>query len=136
MDLYRESLSEYRFQAEFNWSRTQYWLVFNAGILTAGVALWATTQSRLVTIVFVLGVVCCALSARAVQVSHLYYRATRDRVRRLESELAVPTAAVVDTTRGFTGTRRPIVNVQAVVYLLLVSLAGADLLAAVLALAA
>ncbi|HEY5879526.1 MAG TPA: hypothetical protein VIU11_11480 [Nakamurella sp.] len=132
LDLYRESLAEYRFQAQFNWSRAQYWLVFNAGILTAGVALLAGTHSRLVVIVFVIGVVCCLLSARAVQVAHLYYRASRDRVSRLERELHVPAAAPVDTTRGFTGGRRPRVNVQAVVYLLLASLAGADVVAAVL----
>jgi hypothetical protein len=105
--------------------------VFNAGILTAGVALLATTHSRLVVIVFALGAVCCGLSARAVQVAHLYYRATRDRVRRVERELTVPQAALVDTTRGFADTRRPRVNVQAVVYLLLGGLAVADVIAAV-----
>ena len=42
----------------------------------------------------------------------------------------------MDTTRGFTGERRPRVNVQAVVYLLLSALAGADVVAAVLSLMA
>jgi hypothetical protein len=46
--------------------------------------------------------------------------------------LQVPAGALVDTTRGFTDARRPTVNVQAVVYLLLTAVAVADVVAAVL----
>lgn len=33
VELYKNAIEEYRFQAKFNWSRTQYMLVFNTGIL-------------------------------------------------------------------------------------------------------
>ena len=135
LDLYRLAVEEYRFQLGHNWSRTQYWLAFNVGILAAGTALLTIpTRSVFSVIVFAVGAVAASLSMRAVQVSHGYYRATRNRVRRVEDALDLPADLRFDTTAGFTGRRRPRVNVTAVVYLLLTALAVADIAGAVAAL--
>jgi hypothetical protein len=128
LELYKIAVDEYRFQAQFNWSRTQYWLVFNSGILAAGVALVAAFgDSTFPILVFAVGVVACALSARAIQVSHGYYRAARARLQRFETALDLQPEMRFDTTAGLAHARRPTVNVTAVTYLLLAVLAAADI---------
>lgn len=127
LELYRLAVDEYRFQAQFNWSRTQYWLVFNSGILAAGVALMAATGRAFPVLVFALGLAACGLSMQAIRVTHGYYRNARDRVRRFEAELAIPQHLRMDTTAGLRSPRQRIrVNATAVTYLLLAALAVAD----------
>lgn len=48
-DLYKSAMEEYRFQASFNWSRTQYLLGPNVAVLTAGtvVSSWARGRAGL-----------------------------------------------------------------------------------------
>jgi hypothetical protein len=136
LDLYKVAVDEYHFQATFNWSRAQYWMVFNSGILIAGTAL-LTVPGRSVypVVVFLVGAVASLLSMRAVQVAHSrYYRAARGRVKRFEELLSIPNDLQFDTTTGFTGRQRPKVNVSAVTYLLLTVLAVADITGAVAAL--
>jgi hypothetical protein len=130
------AVDEYRFQVQLNWSRTQYWLVFNSGFLAAGVGLLAAFKhSTFPALVFAVGVVACGLSARAIQISHSYYRVTRARVRRFEEKLDLDRELRFDTTAGFRGARKSIrVNVTAVTYLLLASVAAADVVGIVAAL--
>ena len=116
-DLYKIAVDEYRFQAQFNWSRTQYLLAFNAGILAVAVGL-ASQQGRLTATVFGLGAVAAVLSVFVVKVQHGYYRAARDHMRRIEDQLLIPTDQRLDTTAKLGGRKRT-VSVNMVVYLLL-----------------
>ncbi len=119
------SVEEYRFQAQFNWSRTQYLLAFNAAILTAASAV-ASRPGRSAAFVFILGAVAAMLSALAVRTQHGYYRAARDRMRRVEEALGVPFEQRIDTTSTL-GHRRRAASVNQVVYLLLGGMTAADL---------
>lgn len=123
-DLYRIAVEEYRFQAQFNWSRTQYLLAFNAGILAVAVGL-ATQQGRLTAAVFGLGTVSALLSMSVVKVQHGYYRAARDHMRRVEAHVEVPPDQRLDTTAKLGGRSRTI-SVNTVVYLLLSAVAVAN----------
>ena len=131
-ELYRVAVEEYRFQARFNWSRVQYLLAFNAGILAAGVAL-ASQSGGLAAVVFGLGIVACVLTVLVHRVQHSYYRKARDWMRRIEQTLAIPQDALVDTTATLSGAARR-VSVTQVIYLLLGAIAVADALSIVLVL--
>jgi hypothetical protein len=133
LELYRVAVDEYRFQALFNWSRTQYWLVFNTGILAAGVAVRgiAGAPGWAAAIVLLVGAVAACLSMRAVLVTHDYYRAARNHMKRLEKALALPGDVQLDTTQQMRDGRTRSVNVTAVSYLLLAVVAVADVVAAV-----
>jgi hypothetical protein len=75
-DVYQIAVAEYRFQATFNWSRTQYLLAFNVGILAAASALGSIPgQGRGAGLVIALGAVAAVLSAILVRIQHGYYRA-------------------------------------------------------------
>lgn len=124
-DLYRMAVDEYRWQASHNWSRTQYLLAFNAGILTAAVAV-ATQGGRVGALIFGLGAVASILTAFAVRAQHDYYRAARARMTRMEDRLGISEDARVDTTATLGGRSR-IFSVNQVVYLLLVALLVANL---------
>jgi len=126
-DIYKVAVDEYRFQAQHNWSRTQYLLAFNAGILTAGAAV-ASQGGRGAAPVFLFGVVSAFLSAVAVGTQHDYYRAARDRMQRIEVAVRVPHDQRMDTTATL-GHRRRVVSVNTVVYLLLAAIAAADVVA-------
>ncbi len=69
MDLYRLAVEEYRFQAEFNWKRTQYLLAFNAAILAAGTAVAGRFGAYAIP-VFALGAVACVLAALVMRQQH------------------------------------------------------------------
>jgi len=45
VELYKNAIEEYRFQAKFNWSRTQYMLVFNTGICSRGMRIREPSNS-------------------------------------------------------------------------------------------
>ncbi|PUA82095.1 hypothetical protein [Nocardioides currus] len=124
-DLYRIAVEEYRFQAQFNWNRVQYLLAFNAGILAAGVAL-AKTSGALAVVVFALGIVACGMTVLVQRVQHNYYRNARDRMRRIEKSLQIDHDALLDTTSTLAGQGRRI-SVTQILYLLLASIAVADL---------
>jgi hypothetical protein len=123
-DLYKAAVDEYRFQAQFNWSRTQYMLVFNTGILAAATAV-ASRPGRSAALVFLLGVIAASASALIVKTQHGYYRAARDRMRRVEAALEIPDDQRTDSTSTLGGRKRT-VSVNQLVYLLLGALAVAD----------
>ena len=124
-DLYRIAVEEYRFQAQFNWSRTQYLLAFDAGILAVAIGL-GSQPLVLGVLAFILGLVAALLTIVVVRVQHGYYRAARDRMRRVESDLGLDQRQRVDTTSTLGGRRR-LVSVNHVVYLLLGALAAGNL---------
>jgi hypothetical protein len=131
-DVYKLAVDEYRFQAQFNWSRTQYLLAFNAAILTAGAAV-GSRHGRGAALVFALGFVGAVLSIFVVLTQHDYYRAARDRMRRAEDAAGIPIHLRVDTTATL-GSRKRTASVNQVVYLLFAALAVADAVGAVIVL--
>lgn len=122
IELYKLAVEEYRFQAEFNWRRTQYLLAFNAAILAAGTAVAARFDAFAVP-VFALGVVACLLAGLVVRQQHNYYRAARDRMRRLEEQFHVPEP--VDTTATLGERKRPY-TVTGLIYVLASAIGIAD----------
>ena len=124
-DLYRIAVEEYRFQAQYNWSRTQYLLAFNAGILVVAVGL-GSRAVPLDVLAFVLGFAASVLTVLVVRVQHGYYRAARDHMRRIEEDLSLDQRQRLDTTSALGGRRR-VASVNQVVYLLLGALAAANL---------
>ncbi len=129
-DVYKVAVEEYRFQSTFNWSRTQYLLVFNTGILAVATAV-ASRPGRGAAFIFLLGAIACVLSVLVVRTQHDYYRAARDRMRRVELALGIPETQRTDSTATLGGRRRT-ASVNKLVYLLLASVAVADVVSAVL----
>jgi hypothetical protein len=130
LDVYKVAVEEYRFQAQFNWSRTQYMLVFNTGILVAGTAV-ATRSGHSAALVYLLGILAAVVSFLVVRTQHDYYRAARDRMRRVEISVGVPEDQQTDSTSTLGGRRRS-ASVNQLVYLLLSAVAIADTVGAVL----
>src|SRR5687767_12786859 len=104
-DLYKTAVDEYRFQATHNWSRTQYLLAFNLAILASASAV-GSQPGRSAALVFAAGCVAAASSVFAVRTQHDYYRAARDRMRRIEEALHVPPDLRADTTSTLGGRSR------------------------------
>ncbi len=125
LELYKAAVEEYRWQATYNWSRTQYLLAFNAAILAAASAV-AQRPGRAAALIFALGAVAAVLAALAVRTQHDYYRAARDRMRRLEQDLGLADRHRTDSTATL-GRRPREISVQQVVYLLFASLLVAHL---------
>jgi hypothetical protein len=123
IELYKIAVDEYRFQAEFNWKRSQYLLAFNAAILAAGAGVGARPGSA-AALVFILGGVAALMSLKVVSTQHSYYRAARDHMRRLEQALDLPADQRLDTTSTLGGRRGPRVNVTGVIRLLFLALAA------------
>lgn len=129
-EYYRLAVEEYRFQAEYNWKRTQQMLVFNTAILAAGSAVASRTPWAI--LIFILGIVACGLTLAMNRTQHAYYRAARDRMRRIEQAINIPDDWRVDTTATLGGRKR-IASVSTLVTVLLVAIALADATGAVLA---
>ena len=129
MDLYRLAVEEYRFQAQFNWTRTQYLLGFNVAILAAGTAVSGSFGGFALP-VFLLGAVAGVLTLLVMRQQADYYRAARERVRRLEERYAVDPDARVDTTSTL-GDRARAVSVKQLVNLLTSAVVLADMSATV-----
>lgn len=132
-DVYKVAVDEYRWQAQFNWTRTQYTLVFNTAILAAGIAV-ASRGGRSAALVYGLGVVATLVSVLVVRTQHDYYRAARDRMRLIEEDLAIPPQHRTNTTSTL-GHRRRTASVTQLVYLLLLAVCVADATGAAIVLA-
>jgi len=130
-EVYRVAVEEYRFEVQLNWSRTQYFLTFDAAVLAAAVAVSGT---RLSALDFVVGAAAAALSLVALNTQRGYYRAARDRMREVEILVGVPVAQRIATTATSGGRRAPSVTVNRVTQMLFVLLCVAHLVGAVSAL--
>lgn len=129
-ELYRVAVEEYRFQAQFNWSRVQYLLAFNAAILATSVGL-TSTAGAYASLLYVLGAIAASLTLLVVRAQHDYYRAARDRMRRFEEQFRIHDRVQIDTTSTL-GDRSRIVSVNQVVTLLLLALITAHVVGLVL----
>lgn len=128
-DVYKAAVDEYRFQAQFNWSRTQYMLVFNTGILAAAAAV-ASRPGHSAVLIFALGFVASVLSVFVMRTQHNYYRAAREHMVRIEEAVGIPTAQRMDTTATL-GKRARVLSVTQLVYLLTSAVAVANVVGAV-----
>lgn len=103
LDLYKISLDEYRFQVNLNWSRTQYYIILNLGILGLATGLLRLENQTLAgavgTGLYFAGVVCCILALAAGHVQRTYYRQTKKHKAFLEGLLELDDLAV-QTTPG------------------------------------
>ena len=121
---YKLAVEEYRFQAQFNWSRTQYLFALNALVLAAGAGL-VVPIGQFAIVIFSVGM-CTALATIAVvKVQHGYYRNARDRMRSIERQV-VPQDERINTTTSMGGRARK-VSVNQVIYGLLVVIALANI---------
>lgn len=130
-DLYKSAVEEYRFQAQFNWSRTQYLLVFNAAAVAAASAL-LTRSAAGAAVVFALGAIGAVASLFAVKTQHGYYRAARDRMKLVEEHVHVPEPLRINTTTSLGGPSR-LVSVNQIVSVLFMVIAAADIAGIVIA---
>jgi hypothetical protein len=102
-DIYKTAVEQYRFQAQFNWSRTQFLLTFNAAVLVAATVVASTSGHG--AFVFALGAVAVLLTVAVLRTQHDYYRAARNHLRLIEHTLQLPQHARLDATSA-TGHRR------------------------------
>jgi hypothetical protein len=97
VDVYRLAAEEYRFQAEFSWSRTRYFLAFSTAILAAGAALSAQGAVYAVP-VFAWGIIASVIAAVVTHVQHRYYRAARERMSAVERALDLEGPSIVGSS--------------------------------------
>jgi hypothetical protein len=97
VDVYRLAAEEYRFQAEFSWSRTRYFLAFSTAILAAGSALSAQGAVYAVP-VFAWGILASVIAAIVTRLQHRYYRAARERMSAVERALDLDGPYIVGST--------------------------------------
>lgn len=89
-ELYKIAIEEYHFQVNLNWSRTQYYLVLNVGIVAVATSVLQLTDQTLAFIaggLYLAGLVCCILSLAAASVQQGYYQRTRQHKAAVESRL-------------------------------------------------
>lgn len=110
LGLHELHVSEYRFQVELNWKRSQYLLALNVAVLVAGGGLFgrSTSSSELLVVaaVFAAGVGATWLAYRIISWQHEYYRNARDRLGEIESALGLGKFAI-KTTPGMGGENVP-----------------------------
>jgi hypothetical protein len=105
MELYKISLDEYRFQVNLNWSRTQYYLTLNVGIIAIATGILQIAKGHvgdLTAGLYFAGFVCCGLSLAASRVQKGYYESIRDHKVDLERALQMG-AYSIRTTPGMGG---------------------------------
>jgi hypothetical protein len=125
-DIYKVAVEEYRFQAQFNWQRTQYLLVLNAGVLAAGAAVTANAKRPgIASVVFGFGILAAVLAVLAIRQQRDYYRAARNRMRRIEADYLIPPDHRTDTTTSLGGRTR-FASVNQLVFMLFAGIAVAD----------
>jgi hypothetical protein len=105
MKLYQIALDEYRFQVNLNWSRTQYYLTLNVGIIAIATGIIQIAKGKvgyLTAGLYFAGFICCVLSLAASTVQKRYYESIRDHKANLEAALKMDTYSI-RTTPGMGG---------------------------------
>lgn len=78
LELYKIHVAEVRFQTEFNWKRTQYFLILNVGMIGVAGAILESAELEMAPIVicsiFAAGLLMCLMSISALRQGHRYYR--------------------------------------------------------------
>jgi hypothetical protein len=105
---YDRAVTEYRFQVDLNWKRSEYFFVLNVAVLVAAVTLLASDRvpRSLNAAVFGAGALLAAMSMLANHVEHGYYRSARDVKRRIEDELGLGDLAISTTSGMGSGVKR------------------------------
>jgi hypothetical protein len=107
LDLYKIALDEYRFQVNLNWSRSQYYIILNLGILGLATGLLRLEDQErafyLGSGLYLAGVACCFLALTAGKVQRGYYRQAKKHKGHLEKLLELEELAI-RTTPGMGGT--------------------------------
>jgi hypothetical protein len=127
-DLYRISLDEYRFQVNLNWSRTQYLLALNVGILGAATGILQIAKGGIEYLtagLYLAGIVCCLLALAGSRVQKKYYQSIRDHKARLERELDLKEYSI-RTTPGMGGTVTKLGRVTPLLNVMLIILGALD----------
>jgi hypothetical protein len=132
-EIYKTAVEEYRFQARYNWSRTQYLLGLNVAILAAGTAVATRPRGESASLVFILGIATAGLSFFVMRTQHDYYRAARNHMQRVEDDFGIPVNQRLDTTSTM-GRRRRTLSVNQLVYFLLAAIALSEAVGVVLVL--
>lgn len=101
--LYGHALDEYHFVVRLGWQRTQQTLLFNAGVLSAGLGLLQLrvpgVAGKLVALVFLVGILGCALGIQLVRTGHDYYRRAVAQKTALEHALGFLEGRVVGAVK-------------------------------------
>ncbi len=92
MQLYVAAHQDYQFQVNLTWSRTQYCLTLNAGLLSVAAALYKIgAEISVIPIIAVLsaGFIIAIFSILALKAGRSYYEPVNQRLRRLEYRLGI-----------------------------------------------
>lgn len=104
--LYTTGVEEYRFQVLLNTQRFQWYVTLDVALITVGTGLLRLSTSGrgelLTGLVFFVGAVLAAFTARATATQVNYQRAARDQVKKVAKELGVDDMSV-RTTGGWVG---------------------------------
>jgi len=98
---YELVLQEYRFQVQLNWDRAKHFLIFNAAIFAAAVALYKNGATPAAKVGIALLLALCAVNSfvgrQAVAQGHEMYREIRATKTKLEKALDLGEYAIVST---------------------------------------
>lgn len=128
MQLYLAALTDYQFQVNLTWSRTQYCLSLNAGLLSVAAALFHLGRhSSDVPVIGVLiaGIVIVLFSMSAYIVGRQYYLPVIARMKKLEEALGIAAYGVRTTPEQGGAARR--MKVSVLLQGLLVALGAIDI---------
>lgn len=128
--LYTTGVDEYRFQVQLSTRRFQWYVTLDAALITVGTGLLRLSDDGqgevLTALVFVVGAVLAAFTARANAIQVGYQHAARDRVRKAAEALGVEEFSVA-STGGWRGQPPPWwMKVRAINYGLLIVLGGVN----------
>ncbi|HVE45478.1 MAG TPA: hypothetical protein VNA57_01855 [Acidimicrobiales bacterium] len=129
--LYETGVEEYRFQVLLNNQRFQWYVAIDVALITVGTGLLRLSSSdrgeRLTALVFVVGAVLAAFTARATATQVGCQHAARAQVKKVAQELGVEELSV-RSTGGWRGKPTPWwMKVRAMNYALLAVLAGVNI---------
>jgi len=129
-ELYKLALDEYHFQVNLNWSRSQYYLTLNIGILGVGTGILQFAHGVfgfLVSGIFLAGTTCCLLSFAASLVQQRYYEQTRLHKANIESKLDLGELRI-KTTPGMGSTVKRLGKVKTFLSVMLIVIGTIDTL--------
>lgn len=132
LELYKLALEDYRFQVQFNWGRSQYFLVLNIGIVgiaTGIVQLGQGEISILVAGIYLIGLLLCIFSILALRVQRKYYISARQQKKLFEEKLQLGEARITPVERTDSTIRR-LTTFKAFVNIMLGILAALNLFCA------
>lgn len=108
--LYATGVEEYRFQVQLNTQRFQWYVTLDVALITVGTGILRLSDSgrgeALTALVFVVGAVLAAFTARATATQVGYQHAARAQVRKVAGQLGVDDYSIA-STGGWRGRPTP-----------------------------